>query len=273
MLKPSWNNARGSRLLSLFRSYADRITTRRVTRKLDSYGDWLRALTLTLLPTRKAHHCNACDRGVAAFYRFGRYTLICPLCHALDRERFLICALDRKLLGLPAGPLRILQIAPSEKGLSKRLSQAGNLIKGDIEPGRYGPDTVQVDLMNMNDISDLDIVVLCHVMEHVPDDRHAFRQIWSSLKPQGQVWIQVPLIYRQTLEATPSMSRSERDERFGGSDHVRAYGPDIKERIEDVGFTVARIHSDRIPAADRERLGLLPDTLFIAERPEQHNSD
>ncbi|MER9657878.1 class I SAM-dependent methyltransferase [Mesorhizobium sp. M0152] len=267
MMKPSWNNVGDSRLLSLFQSYADRMTKRRVTRKLDSYQDWLRALILTRLPTRKAHHCNACDRGVAAFYRFGRYTLICPLCHALDRERFLICALDRKLIRLPAGPLRILQIAPSEKGLSKKLALAGNLIKGDIEPGRYGPDTVQIDLMDMTGTSDLDIVLLCHVMEHVPDDRHVFRQVWSSLKPGGRVWIQVPLIYRQTIESDPSMSLSERDERFGGSDHVRAYGPDIKQRIEDAGFTVARISSDRIPAADRERFGLLPDTLFIAERP------
>ncbi|ESX59581.1 hypothetical protein X759_36245 [Mesorhizobium sp. LSHC420B00] len=186
----------------------------------------------------------------------------------MDRERFLICALDRRLIKLPAGQLEILQIAPSEKGLSKRLSQAGNLIKADFEPGRYGPDTVKIDLMDMRRTSDLDIVVLSHVMEHVPDDRHVFRQLWSSLKPRGQVWIQVPLIYRQTIEATPSMSLSERDERFGGSDHVRAYGPDIKERIEDAGFTVTRINSDRIPAADRDRLGLLSDTLFVAERPE-----
>ncbi|MER9775208.1 methyltransferase domain-containing protein [Mesorhizobium sp. M0220] len=269
MLKPSRkNNVRESRLLSLFRSYGDRITVRRVTRKLHSYRDWLRAFALTLLPTSKAHHCNACDRDVAAFYRFGAYTLICPLCHAVDRERFLICALDHRLIKLPAGQLEILQIAPSEKGLSKRLSQAGNLIKADFEPGRYGPDTVKIDLMDMRRTSDLDIVVLSHVMEHVPDDRHVFRQLWSSLKPRGQVWIQVPLIYRQTIEAAPSMSLSERDERFGGSDHVRAYGPDIKERIEDAGFTVTRINSDRIPAADRDRLGLLSDTLFVAERPE-----
>lgn len=67
------------------------------------------------------------------------------------------------------------------------------------------------------------------------------------------------------------MSLSERDERFGGSDHVRAYGPDIKERIEDAGFTVTRINSDCIPTAIASALGFSPILSLSPNGPS--NSD
>jgi SAM-dependent methyltransferase len=257
---------RARQLGDLARSYIGRFTRRRITRKLNAHASRIKALVLTALPGPNRHRCNACNRDVAAFHRFGDHTMLCPLCGSTDRERLLIACIDRALLTLDAEQPKILQIAPNEAGLSQRLAQMGYLTKGDLEPARYGSDTAKVDLMDMALIKSIDLVILSHVLEHVPDDRHVMREIWSSLTPGGQVWILVPLIYDQTIEADPALSLQDRDLHFGGSDHVRAYGPDIADRLEQCGFAVRLVATADLPQADVTTYGLLKDVVFVATR-------
>lgn len=252
----------------LARSYADRLTVRRVSRKIGSHAGRLRALGLTLMPGEKRYRCNACERQHAGFHYFGEYTLLCPLCGSRDRERFLISNLNQGNLSLPKHP-RMLHIAPNEIGLSRRLAEAGELVKGDLEPARYGRGTIKVDLMDMSGLHDFDLVVLSHVLEHVPDDHHVLRQVWSSLAPGGQVWIMVPMIYPETREADPSTSLRDRDLHFGGSDHVRGYGPDIVERTAEAGFDVRALKTNGLPEQVANSQGLLPDVVFVATRSER----
>jgi SAM-dependent methyltransferase len=254
------------RLSNLARSYTERFTFRRISRKLRSHTSRFKAISLTRLPGNNPYHCNACARDIAGYHHFGDYTLLCPLCGSSDRERLLIGCIDHGLLTLGPDRPRILQIAPNELGLSKRLAQLGDLAKGDLEPARYGPDTIKVDLMDMSQFRDLDLVVLSHVLEHVPDDRHVMREIWSSLAPGGQIWIMVPIIYDETVEADPSLTLHERDLHFGGSDHVRAYGPDIVQRLEQAGFSVETVKTSDLPQAAVGKQGLLNDYIFVATR-------
>lgn len=252
-------------LLSLAKSYSDRITFRRLTRKLHSLIARARAQGLTALPGPKKHQCNACNSAVAEFHAFGPHTLICPVCGSSDRERLMVAFLDNGLLQVPAGSF-ILHVAPSERGLSRRLARQGTVVGGDIEPARYGPGTIRVDLLDMSGVGAFDLIILNHVLEHVPDDRRALSQTRAVLNSAGQLWVMVPLIYDETVEGTPGLTAAEREKLFGGSDHMRAYGPDIEARISEAGFSVRVIKTDQLEGGTIESLGVLNDAVFVARR-------
>lgn len=252
-------------LLALAKSYSGRVTPQRVARKIGSIFGRARGLARTALPGPKMHDCNACGSAVAEFHAFGPHTLVCPVCCSRDRERLLIALLDEGLLHYPTGS-RALQIAPNELGLSKRLARHGTVVGGDLEPARYGPGTIRVDLQDMSGVGPFDRIALIHVLEHVPDDRRALSQARAALNPAGQLWIMVPLIYAETVEGTADLGPVERENLFGGSDHVRAYGRDIEAKIREAGFSVEVIKTDRLDPSTIERLGLLDDTVFVATR-------
>ena len=95
------------------------------------------------------------------------------------------------------------------------------------------------------DISDIqypdntfDVVYCSHVLEHVPDDRRALREFWRVLKIGGWAILQVPITSDVTFEDPTVTSPEERERLFGQHDHVRRYGPDYRNRLVDVGFSV-----------------------------------
>jgi SAM-dependent methyltransferase len=84
-------------------------------------------------------------------------------------------------------------------------------------------------------------VILCnHVLEHIPDDRKAMRELHRVMKPDGWAILQVPINYKleETYEDFSITSEAGRKEAFGQKDHVRWYGKDYKNRLSSVGFTV-----------------------------------
>lgn len=253
------------------RPFTDRLTARRVARKLQSYASRAHAVATTYLPREKPFHCNACEKDVASFYSFGPFTLKCPRCGSTDRERLLIASIQEGLIEPPRLKPRILQFAPNEIGLSRLLSSIGELTRGDIDPSRYGAQTVRIDLMDMKGVGPFDIVVLSHVLEHVPDDIQALHELHRSLADGGQAWIMVPIIYPKTVEAPSDMSLGERDAQLGGSDHVRAYGPDIADRMAVANFRVREIKTSDLHAGTIKRLGLLPDVIFVATAKAQRS--
>ncbi len=252
--------------INLIRSYRDRLTRRRVARKASSILDRALARAQQRLPTAKSHHCPACGSDIVRFYRFGAHTLCCPMCDSTDRERHLHLSIKQGRLSVPKPGSTILHVAPSETQLSHRLSQLGRLIKGDYEPARYDEETIRIDLMDLAGSPDFDVIVLSHVLEHVPDDWHVMRQLHSKLPVGGQAWIQVPLIYNRTVGGDPTMTAAEREARFGGSDHLRAYGPDLADRLAEVGFDVSQIRSADGTSEDCETYGVNGDVIFLAVR-------
>ena len=106
-------------------------------------------------------------------------------------------------------------------------------------------DYLSVDLesplaMSRMDVTNLDLpdqafdVVLCsHVLEHVPDDRAAMRELARVLRPDGIAILQTP--WDPDLAVTdedPSITDvAEREQRFGQSDHSRMYGRDLLDRL------------------------------------------
>ncbi|WP_206732452.1 class I SAM-dependent methyltransferase [Janthinobacterium sp. 17J80-10] len=114
-------------------------------------------------------------------------------------------------------------------------------------------DYVTVDLFAQNvkvraDVTELcfpnacfDAIVCNHVLEHVPDDAKALAELYRSLKPGGWGSIQVPVLGEITQEDASVTDPAERLLKFGQSDHVRQYGADFKQRLEQAGFIVLEI--------------------------------
>ena len=180
--------------------------------------------------------------GVGAGVR----NVVCPVCHSTDRERLVYLFFrDYYFAENKDKHIKLLHIAP-ESNLSKYLMAHTNVeyTAGDKRCDGYTyPDYVRdVDIMNLHDIPDntYDVLVCNHVLEHVPDDIVAMKELRRVIKPDGIAILQVP--YAQKLEKTfedkTILIPEARFEAYGQNDHVRLYGLDYKNRLESAGFRV-----------------------------------
>ena len=69
------------------------------------------------------------------------------------------------------------------------------------------------------------------MLEHVPDDCAAMREIARVLSPRGIALLEVPIKVGVATEEDPSATPEERTRRFGQNDHVRWYGDDFDARL------------------------------------------
>ncbi len=83
-----------------------------------------------------------------------------------------------------------------------------------------------------------------HVLEHIPNDRKAMKELFRVLKPGGWAIMQVPIdinidkTLEIPMEMLQKMQPEDRERIFGQKDHVRVYGRDYKDRLEKAGFAV-----------------------------------
>jgi ubiquinone/menaquinone biosynthesis C-methylase UbiE len=119
--------------------------------------------------------------------------------------------------------------------------------------------------MDLSD-SSFDLILCSHVLEHVPDDRAAMRELNRVLAEGGLALVLVP--YRPdvtTYEARSITSPLDRMVAFGQQDHVRIYGSDLADRLRKAGFEVDdRTTSELFDAAKVARCELDPaEHLFL----------
>jgi SAM-dependent methyltransferase len=216
-----------------------------------------------------AVECPVCEHRFARFRDdHNRPNAICWRCGAHERHRALWLYLDghRELLQ-NAGSL--LHFAP-EWCLERRLRAVPGLryTTADIDPA-IGELTLDITDLPLADGA-FDAILCSHVLEHVPDDAAAMRELQRLLAPGGWAIVMVPLdIGRQhTYEDPTIVGPAEREREFLQHDHVRLYAPDIAERLTAAGFDVT---TERVvdelgaEAAARYRL-LESDYLFICRR-------
>lgn len=201
------------------------------------------------------HRCPVCRTPLRAFvdgYE-GRPQARCPRCDSLERHRHLWLFLERHTPLVADRSLAVLHFAP-ERGIGARLARGRpGYVSADLEPGAM----LQLDLqaLDLPDAS-FDWIFCSHVLEHVPDDRAAMRELFRVLRPGGTAVIQVPT-YSATTDEDPSLGPDERVARFGQHDHVRIYGADVFDRLSDAGFAVERVlFRDELSAREREKYGL-----------------
>ncbi len=104
-----------------------------------------------------------------------------------------------------------------------------------------------------------DFIICNHVLEHIPNDTQAMKEIYRVLKPGGTAILQVP--YKADLSTTFSddsiTDREERTRIFGQYDHVRVYGMDYFKKLESIGFKVtAEDYTQRFSEEELEKYRL-----------------
>jgi len=193
----------------------------------------------------------------------------CPSCDASDRERLYALYLDRALAGDSTRRYRLLEFAPS-LGLSRKLKRHPLVEHRSADLYRNNVDD-RVDITDMRDYRDasFDIVLCSHVLEHVPDDRRAMRELHRVLRPDGFAIVMVPLVHGvdETNEDPAIDTPALRWKYFGSDDHLRQYGQrDFAERLAAAGFNVERMEIDFFGAEAFRRAGIAADSVLYVVR-------
>lgn len=195
----------------------------------------------------------------------------CYKCNSYDRVRLVYVYLRdvKKIFSSPAD-YSILHVAP-EYHLSKKMKDAAfrEYICGDkFTPGYSYPAHVRnLDLTELPfEANHFDLLISNHVLEHIPNDLDAMKEIYRVLKSGGQAILQVPFSLNsdKTIEDSSIDTNEGREKFFGQYDHVRIYGKDYMDRLRSVGFQVSLLNI----SADYPKSGLnLKEDIFIIQKP------
>jgi SAM-dependent methyltransferase len=208
------------------------------------------------------YNCNVCNSNVKKMFDSGYSFPIlreldviggelmpadtCPICFSNGRTRLLFSYLSKELkISDPSFRSNVLHVAP-EYGIVQGLKTNPNLAYAavDISPKDYDRDIGSVKQCDITAIDyhddSFDLIICSHVLEHVPDDRQAIRELFRVLRPNGTAILQVPIsgFLMHTVEDPNLRDPRERERRFGQHDHVRIYGADYPSRLREGGFLV-----------------------------------
>lgn len=216
-------------------------------------------------------YCSICHQVVRREFMpgpGGRPDASCPKCRSLERHRFfalLLSVLDPVLDDLGT----LLEVSPSP--------ETSPLLAG-LEPRTHlrldlGLDSRMVDVLgSLTELplgqGSVDLLVCYHVLEHVPDDRLAMREIARVLAPGGLGLVQVPYRAGTLTDEDLDAPVEERVVRFGQADHVRYYGDDFEDRLVESGLAIQRVTPrSMLGEAMSTWLHLNPDEMVWIVRP------
>ncbi len=176
-------------------------------------------------------------------YGYGkqRPNVLSPSTLSLERHRLLWLYLKNETDFFTADN-KVLHFAP-EQAFHKRFKNLKNLDYTTTDLLSPLAD-VKADICNLPFKNNSYDVILCnHVLEHIPDDTKAMRELYRVMKPGGWGIFQIPqdLNRELTFEDDTITDKKERTKIFGQYDHVRVYGRDYFDRLRSVGFKVKEV--------------------------------
>lgn len=217
--------------------------------------------------------CPCCGWHVRAFTDDNaifreRSLSYCPRCNSKARHRRIWLFLEEKT-NLFSERLSLFEVSP-KYSFSRRFNAMPNLTY-------FGADLVcrphisaRLDLTAMPvRTNTFDAVICVHVLEEIADDRKAMTELFRVLKPGGWAVISVPTrMDRLTYEDPALTTPEERQRAFGEAAHVRIYGYDLVDRLEQCGFRVQVDLAENVPVQTREKYGLRNDeNIFYCTKP------
>lgn len=231
-----------------------------------------RKLFLFLIQGKK-YSCNICNSNWRFFNKVGlntnatkiniiigaglRFTR-CFKCGSVERERLLMQYINEIV---DTKKLSVLHIAP-EIVIKKKIElEFLKYVTCDIE--KKEDIQMQVDITNMKvfDNESFDLVICNHVLEHIPDDNNAIKEIYRVLKKNGIAILNVP-IYKNiysTYSNPDIIDKNDREFHYGQFDHVRIYGQDFFDKVESFGFKKMLINYPSL----NNKLKLNPDEFLF----------
>jgi SAM-dependent methyltransferase len=259
----------------------------KVRRRLQAANAWL---------TRARFYCPVCEQKVPAFVPFASATgslmsdlqqsgfdlklldhyetlnrehYMCPVCGASDRDRlYALFLASERTDSRDARQGVLLDLAPSLE-LARFILRSHKFHYRSADLLMDGVDD-RVDVQAMRCYTDnrFDCFLCSHVLEHVPDDRRAMRELYRILKPGGWGIVMVPLLLSrdQTHEDLSILDPKDRLRHFGQADHLRLYSrKDFLSRLAEAGFRVTQYDARAFGEAVFLRHGIdLKSVLYVA---------
>ena len=259
----------------------------------------VRALQKQVKLINARHYCPVCESRVTSFlplpeffrenqqkYGFSFQTkdaetcneaaYLCPSCGASDRDRLYALFLGDYIANVEGtSTVHFVDFAPSES-LSAFIRRIIKLSGKEI---RYRTaDLLAENVDDRVDISDLrsyesdqfTFFICSHVLEHVPDDRKAIRELHRILKSGGRGILMVPIILSlEQIDEDPEVrEEGERWRRFGQFDHVRLYSKSgFLERVREAGFSVCELGREFFGEDLFNRTGITSQSvLYVVEK-------
>ena len=171
-------------------------------------------------------------------YEKQRNNVLSPSTLSLERHRLLWLYLQNETDFFTSNK-KVLHFAP-EQAFYKLFRNQKNLDYTTTDLLSPLAD-VKADICNLPFADNEYDVILCnHVLEHIPDDTKAMKELFRVLKPSGMAILQIPQdLNRATTFADDSIvDQKERAKIFGQYDHVRIYGRDYFDKLRSIGFQV-----------------------------------
>lgn len=223
--------------------------------------------------------CPICGWEGSQFLPFGveqRPDSACPDCGSKERHRLMWEYLSREY------PFHngtdVLYFAPVD-GLEQKL-------RNKIPINLTTTDLQQQDVNIPADIAELpfvdgsfDLIICSHVLEHVPNDYQALKELYRVLQTDGEAIILVPQDRerKETYNDPTITSERGRKKAFGQADHVRWYGTDVEEKISSAGFVVSTIdylsqfdesYTNKYRLRESDKWIHSPSRIFRCSKPE-----
>lgn len=202
----------------------------------------LEELCDNIIKEKDKKECPICSNKFNIYMPFGenpRKNALCPYCGSLERHRlaYLFFSLKTDIF---KKNVKLLHFAP-ETIFANIFSKCVNIdyLPVDLVLKPHVKEQVDMQDIPYNDNS-FDFVYTSHVLEHVPDDIKALKEIYRVLKSHSSAIIQVPINSRlsKTLEKEEYNTPELRTKYYGQFDHLRYYGTDFADRLSKCGFDV-----------------------------------
>ena len=179
----------------------------------------------------------------------------CPKCNSLPRTRLIPYAL--RYFNLIKPELKVLHIAPNihEYNFIRQnfpeMTIYDRLNIRDVEYINIVQDLTQTNIESET----YDLAICWHVLEHIPQDKEAIKEVFRLLKPNGNFLVSVPIypIGSKITYEDKLIEYKDFEKVHGHDDHCRSCGLDYFERFEAVGF---RTDTLLVNSLDENKLNL-----------------
>lgn len=237
-------------------------------------------------------HCPVCDTNLAHFLPlpmfyfkeleenqyihspFQSETLnllnyLCPACYASDRDRLFVLYLNDYFKSV-SSKINLVEFAPS-KSLTEFIKKNPQVVVRTADLFMENVDD-KVDLTNLDIYQKeiFDFFICSHILEHIPEDKKALKELYRILKPGGKGIVMVPinLALTETYENASAITDGDRWKHFGQNDHVRLYSKKgFIEKLEDSRFLVEQLGIEYFGKESFEKHGIHPrSVLYIVSK-------
>jgi len=218
---------------------------------------------------RHRRECPICGY-TGFFYAVGvplRFDAACSKCSSVERHRQHHLLTERHPEWIDGA--EILHFGAERCFSDSYKERASRYVMADYLPTR---DEVRVDIQNIQFGDNSFDTVICHqILEHVPDDNAAIRELHRVLRPSGRVLLTTPVIAKwERSFVDPEVSDPvARDLLFGQSDHLRYYGADFKEHLRSAGFEITEYIAQE-PEVSKYSL-VRGETIYVAVKNSVHS--